>query len=157
MVEATLDGIRRLSRDLRPSVLDDLGLVQAIDALTADLARRTNTKVSLEVKGEPRRLSGDAELALFRIAQEALRNVEWHSGAANAHVVLTYCPEALVVQITDDGSGFDLRQVLGEHGKGVPLGLIGMQERAKLVGGTLEIETRPSHGTKVTAEVKSSD
>jgi signal transduction histidine kinase len=155
MVEATVDGVRRFSRDLRPSVLDDLGLVQAVDSLITDMARRTNIQTFLDVEGESRRFSGDAELAVFRIAQEALRNVEWHSGAANARVALTFSPEGLVAQVADDGSGFDLGQVMGEHGNDVPLGLVGMQERAKLVGGALEIETQPHQGTKVTVTLMS--
>ena len=149
MVEATVDEVRRFSRDLRPSILDDLGLVHAVDWLIVDIARRTTIQAHLGVEGEPRRFSVDAELAVYRIAQEALRNVERHSGAANVNVALTFSTEGLVAQVTDDGSGFDLGQVLGAHGHDVPLGLVGMQERAKLVGGVLEIESQPHQGTKV--------
>jgi signal transduction histidine kinase len=153
IIDASVDEIRRFSRDLRPSILDDLGLAQAVDWLIDDMARRTDIQTHLNVEGEPRRFSVDAELAVYRIAQEALRNVERHSGAADVHVALTFSPEGLVAQVADDGSGFDLGGVLGGQGNDVPLGLIGMQERAKLVGGTLAIEARPGEGTKVTITI----
>lgn len=157
MIETTVDEVRHFSRDLRPSMLDDLGLVHAVDWLTSDMARRTAIKARLAVEGEARRLSVDTELAAYRILQEALHNVERHSGASNVNVVLTFASEQLIARVADDGSGFDLGHVLGGHGNEVPLGLIGMQERAKLVGGSLEIETQPQKGTRVTVTLLAQD
>ena len=150
MVEACVDEVRRFSRDLRPSILDDLGLVHAVDWLIADMGRRTNIRGRLAVEGEPRRFNVATELAVFRITQEALRNVERHSGASVVRVALTFTPAGLIASVEDDGSGFDLRKVLGRRDNDVPLGLIGMQERAKLAGGSLAIVTKPREGTTIT-------
>ncbi|HLB29761.1 MAG TPA: sensor histidine kinase, partial [Dehalococcoidia bacterium] len=154
MVEAAVDDVRRFSRDLRPSMLDDLGLVHAVDWLVADMAQRTGIQARLKVEGEPWRLRAETEVAVYRIVQEALRNVEKHSGAASVDVMLSFSPDGLVAEVADDGRGFDPAQVLEGHGHGAGLGLMGMQERAQLVGATASIRSQPGQGACVTIEVQ---
>lgn len=148
LAESTLQSMRRFSRDLRPSVLDDLGLVPAIEWLTSDLARRSGTATSLEVSGEVRRLGTEAELLLFRIVQEALRNVEKHSGAPRVNVAVTFDDGEVAVTIADDGCGFRIGPVKDETYTG-GLGLLGMQERANLLGASFDIDSRPNEGTQI--------
>jgi signal transduction histidine kinase len=151
-VETTLagaiDSVRRFSRDLRPSLLDDLGLVHAIDWLIGDLAARTGIKAQIRTSGTPRRLDQSDELALFRIIQEALHNVERHSGARTVRVRMQF-GEDVRISVIDDGRGFDTRQAFDPREPAKRLGLLGMLERAKLAGARLSINGRPASGTRV--------
>ena len=128
--EDIADELRRFSRDLRPVILEDLGLVPAVKRLVSETSARSSVRGRLVVTGEPRRLSSSAELSIFRIAQEALRNVERHAGASHVTVKLGYQAHAVRVTVTDDGKGFEmplLYTTLASSGK---LGLLGMRERA---------------------------
>lgn len=142
-----IDDVRRFSRDLRPSLLDDLGLVSALEWLVSDMKARTGIEVRLVVSGQARRINPNAEVAAYRIVQEALRNVERHSGARSARVRLAFGPSNLTASVIDDGSGFDPK-IPGRGG--MSLGLLGMRERAKLAGATLEVRSRPGRGTRIT-------
>jgi signal transduction histidine kinase len=150
LAEVIVD-LRRYCRDLRPSLLDDLGLVDAIDWLVGDLRTRTHLVVDLEAAGVPHRLHSKDELLIFRIVQEALHNVERHSRATHAQVRLAYAGGALVVSVSDDGRGMDREGAgSGPGGRADPgLGLRGMQERANLLRGTLTIRSRPGEGTEL--------
>lgn len=150
--ERTLESLRRFSRDLRPAVLDDLGLVPALEWLTSDLTQRTGIRAALRVSGTPRRLPAEAEVALFRIAQEVLRNAERHSGASRVTVSAAFESGGFRLLIGDDGRGFSVppRDALAAGGT---LGLLGMQERAQLVGAALSIWSQPGRGTRVTIEL----
>ncbi len=148
-VEGVVRDVRRFCHDLRPSLLDDLGLVQAVDWCLADLERRTGIKTRLQVEGEPRRLDPDREVAVYRIVQEALRNVEKHARASLVEVSIGFGPDCLCVGVADNGCGFIPAEVMGRHTDGQGLGLLGMQERARLVGGTLDLESEPGRGTTV--------
>lgn len=150
LIESAVRDVRRFARDLRPSVLDDLGLVHAVDALVTDLSARTGIDVQFEVEGSSRRLSSDIELAAYRIVQEALRNVERHSGATRLSLMICFEPERFVAVVNDNGRGFALNQQLGASNG---LGIVGMQERAKLAGGDLEIKTDLDRGTRVHLEL----
>lgn len=145
-LQRSIDGMRRFCRALRPSVLDDLGLVAALEWLLSDLAARSSIRTSLEVEGEPARLDPELELVVFRIAQEALHNVERHAHASRAVVAMTYRPGGVRVEVTDDGCGFDPHHIRDDQ-----LGLSGMHERAKLVGARLRVTSRPG-GTRVAVE-----
>ena len=148
LVEATAGGLRELAQGLRPPSLDDLGLAAALRQLAGAFERRSGVAATLAVRGEGR-LPPEVELALFRIAQEALRNVERH--AAARHVALTLCFEAEVtLAVADDGRGFRPETAArpGERGR---LGLLGMQERAAWLGGRLDIASAPTGGTTITA------
>jgi len=133
-------------------VLDDLGLAPAIRRLTEEFTARSGTPTDLVVRGTDRRLSTDTELALFRIAQESLRNAERHADASSLQVLLNYRPEMIELTVKDDGRGFVLspREELAGATK---LGLLGMQERARVCGGKVTIRSRIGSGTTVTARI----
>ncbi len=151
---AAIDDMRRFSRALRPSLLDDLGLVHAIDWLVGDLGVRTGIDAQLHTSGEPRRLDQKDELALFRIVQEALHNVERHA-AAKAVEVRIHFGRDVSATIADDGRGFDTSEAFDDRHSSTGLGLLGMRERAKLAGAALSIKSRPSSGTRVTVTLRS--
>jgi signal transduction histidine kinase len=138
-LQRCIDGIRRFCRALRPSVLDDLGLVPALEWLLTDLADRSGIRTSLEEHGVRRlRLNPEQELVIFRVAQEALHNIERHAQASRVVVRLNCDPGRLCLELVDDGSGFDLGLV-----RQGGLGLAGMQERASLIGAAFDIASRP--------------
>ncbi len=146
VVVAALDDVRRISRNLRPSVLDDLGLVPALQSLAADMESHAGLRVQLALPEAPKRLDPRTEVVLYRIAQEALTNIVRHAGASRAELTLEIRPQGPRLEVRDDGRGFDQQQA----SRGV--GLFGMYERASLVGGTLRIESS-AKGTRVIAEV----
>jgi two-component system sensor histidine kinase DegS len=154
ILEATIDNVRRFSRDLRPALLDDLGLVSAVDWLVDDLGARTGIEAQLHTGGEPRRLRPEDELRLFRTVQEALRNAERYA-EASAIVVRIDFGEDVRVTVADDGRGFDTSKVLHDRHSSRGLGLLGMRERAKLSGASLSIESEPAAGTSVTVTLGS--
>lgn len=147
-----LTGLRRFSHDLRPPVLDDLGLLPALRELTAHLPEG-KLRVRLEVVGRPRQLSSDTELALFRIAQEALTNIRKHSGASEATVAVEFGDAVVRVSVSDNGGGFAPPERLTELAQSGKMGLIGMQERAQLLGGTLTLRSQPGRGATVIVDV----
>ena len=148
-----LQGIRRFSHDLRPVILDETGLVGALDWLIDDLKARYECDVSLEVTGTPRRLSTDTELLLFRIAQEALQNISKHSQATGVLIKLDFGHDKVQLSISDNGRGFNLVEKLGDYVYLGKLGLIGMQERARLLNGDFGIQSEPGEGTVVRVSV----
>ena len=153
LLDQTLTSLRRFSRDLRPAILDDLGLLPALEWLMSELSAETQGKVATrcEVLGEPRRLPPDVELGLFRIAQEAVRNVRKHSGATVATLILQFGPSETYLEITDNGRGFQIGRAGAS--KEIHLGLVGMEERAKLLGGTCTVQSAPGQGTTVSVSV----
>ena len=147
------DGLRRYAQGLRPPALDELGLGPAIESHVRHLTTATASPVEVQLEGVGRLESPEAELALYRIVQEALTNALRHSGARKIRVRLERCDGAVVAAVSDDGVGFDVDTVLahqdGEHG----LGLFGMRERAEYVGGRVEIDSEEGQGTTVRAAV----
>ena len=137
-LQRCIDGIRRFCRALRPSVLDDLGLVPALQWLLADLADRSGIRTTLEEHGDRLRLDPGQELVIFRVAQEALHNIEHHAHASRVVVRLAYDPGPLCLEVVDNGCGFDPTQ--DRQGR---LGLAGMQERASLIGAAFEVLSHP--------------
>lgn len=138
-----LKSVRRYARNLRPSVLDDLGLVAGIEMIVSEIDEQAETSVTLAVSGNERRCDPSVELALFRIAQEALRNVEKHANASAAQVNLVFGQEKITLEIQDNGVGFEPPRRLDENVQAGQLGLLGMAERAQLVGGTFEVSSSP--------------
>jgi signal transduction histidine kinase len=137
----------RLVHDLRPAQLDDLGLIPAIQYLK-DSSALQGLDVSLEVEGQSRRLDSIVETVLFRVVQEALNNVLRHAQARQADVLVQFCPDEIILKVTDSGIGFNPEQSLNPpHG----WGLAGMRERVDLIGGQLKIGSAPGKG--VTVEV----
>lgn len=150
MTRGTIQAVRRYSRDLRPSVLDDLGLLPALEMVVEEASSRLPAGAHLQVVGKSRRLDEPVELALFRIAQEALRNIEKHTAATSATVELDFGADDVTLRVTDDGKGFSAPKNMSDLIRSGKLGLIGMKERAELVGGTFELRSDPKGGTTVT-------
>jgi PAS domain S-box-containing protein len=148
-----LAGVRRFSQDLRPSVLDDLGLLPALDWLVSDVEEQFGMTIGMAVVGPERRFSPDVELVLFRIAQEALRNVGKHAEASRAWLTVEFGDGKTSLTVTDNGQGFEVPQRMADLANVGRLGLAGMEERARLVGGKLTLESEPGKGTTVTVEV----
>jgi signal transduction histidine kinase len=148
-----INRVRLFSQALRPSTLDYLGLLPTLEELVAAINRHDGLIAELWVDGEPRRLSSEVELTLFRIVQEALNNVIKHADAARVVTVVEMGDGNVTVTVQDDGIGFQ-PSTLAEHpATASRLGLLGMQERARLLGGTLVIDSTPGHGTKVIVNV----
>lgn len=155
----TLESVRRACQDLRPSVLDDLGLSPALDSLASSMSSRGLPCVFIE-RGEPRSYSTEVDVASYRIAQEALSNVVRHAHASKAQIELTHRPDGLSLVVTDDGDGFaahavreDLARLANTREPGSGLGLLGMRERALLIGARIAVDSAPGMGTRVSLEV----
>lgn len=148
LVSTTLQDVRRLAVELRPSALDDFGLVPAVERLAQTFSERTGIEVDVQARLDEERLPAEAETALYRIVQEALTNVAKHARAPRVSILLTKRDGAVAVVIEDNGRGFDSRQPQGGG-----LGLVGMRERIGLLDGRLTIESAEGGGTSVVAEV----
>ena len=142
-VRDSLDEVRRIARELRPEALDDLGLVNALIALSTRIGAQDGPVVRRELQGTLPALSPDVELVIYRIAQEGLTNALRHSGARSVTVSLVADAETLTLRVVDDGKGMPAHLPSGTAG------IAGMRERALLVGGRLSIESRPDEGTEV--------
>ncbi len=148
-----LDDTRRLILDLRPAVLDDLGLVSALRQYAETRLEPLGVSYTVEATQMQERLPPPVELTMFRILQEAINNCARHANARQVRICLQQDKGGIRAQVEDDGQGFDLWSVLeGRDGK-QPLGLLGMRERAALPGGQLTIDTKPGQGTRVSVSV----
>jgi len=152
-IRDVLQEVRQFSRDLRPSILDDLGLLPALEWITEELKGNYGLETSLKVVGSERRLPQEAELLLFRIVQEALSNTAKHAQASKAKVKVEFDQDKIKVTISDNGIGFQLPESLGTLPYAGKLGLVGMQERVQLLRGSLKIESELGKGTTVSVEV----
>ncbi|MBA7481804.1 hypothetical protein ES707_17281 [subsurface metagenome] len=148
-----IQGIRRLSQDLRPAALDRLGLLPALEWLASDVAEYSGIATRVNVLGTERRLLEEVELVLFRTTQEALRNVWRHSQATEAEITVEFDEKKTRITVSDNGKGFNLPRTLGDLAREGKLGLAGMQERAQLVDGTLTAQSQLGHGSSITIEV----
>ena len=152
-IKEVLQGVRRFDRDLRPPILDDLGLLSALRWLVDELKGQSGIAADITVSGNERRLSAEAELIVFRIVQEALRNVEKHAEASKLKVKVEFDQGKMKLSISDNGKGFDLGESLAELPRAGKLGLAGMEERVRLLGGTLKIQSKLGKGTTVEIEI----
>jgi signal transduction histidine kinase len=148
LVVSTLQDVRRLAVELRPTALDDFGLVSAVERLVETFREQSGLRVDLEARLGDERLPRDSETALYRVVQEALTNIIKHAQAGRVSILLQRKGNAVVAMIEDDGSGFDAGETRDDA-----LGLIGMRERVALVSGRLQIESSVGAGTTVVAEV----
>jgi two-component system sensor histidine kinase DegS len=148
-----LQGIRRFSQDLRPSIIDDLGLLPAIKWLVKQKSEDSGIDISLSIGGKEQRLLPEVELILFRIVQEALNNVSKHARASRADVRIDFDESQVTATVKDNGTGFELPQTVGDLSHSGKLGLVGMQERVSLISGSLTIKSEKEQGTLVTATV----
>jgi signal transduction histidine kinase len=144
---------RALSHALRPSVLDELGLVAAVQTMLRGMDETRGIKTDLVVLGKESRLSGELELALFRVIQEALNNVKQHSEARSVRVQIDFGAKSVKAAVSDDGKGFESPKQLGDLASAGRLGLIGMEERAGMLGGRVRLESKPNAGTSVMVEI----
>ncbi len=145
----TLDGVHKLIFDLRPTMLDHLGLVPALRWFAQSRLEPTGIRVTIQEKSVPRRLPAEVETALFRAVQEAITNIARHAAARNMHIAFHLDDEAVTVDVEDDGIGFDMVELALSPDRGRGLGLMGMQERVEVLGGEVAITTAPGYGTQV--------
>lgn len=145
--------IKSLLVNMRPPILDDLGVVPALRRLLCDFRRDSKVKAKITVKGTTRRLSASVEIALYRIIEEALANVKRHARASAVELILEYDLQNLVVRLTDNGMGFDSREVLSLTATQRNLGLLGMIDRAGLLGGSIDINSQRGKGTEIVVSV----
>lgn len=142
---------RRIIGGLRPPVLDDRGLLPALKAYASSIDHRYGISCSVDISGQPVRLSSEPEIAVYRIVQESLNNVVAHADADNVEIHVDYEDSRLRVTIQDDGIGFDATDVMASaSGK---MGLIGMRERAQSIGGRIEVQSTPGHGSRIVFDV----
>lgn len=157
LVSGAIDQVRQMALNLRPPSLDQLGLVPALRSLITTYTASTHIQVKLDAPREPVALSPERTIAVYRVAQEALTNIAKHSGARNVAMSLTHEGDMLRLTVRDDGNGFDPSPLLhrGQRGaKGGPgVGLFGMEERARLAGGTLRLQSAPGRGTLIDLQI----
>jgi signal transduction histidine kinase len=151
LAERSLNELRRVITDLRPSHLDDLGLAAALRWYAEEMQGRAPLEVAVEVMGEAREIPSVVSTALFRVAQEALTNVVRHSRASYATVVLEFTSDGVRLRVEDNGSGFDLASL--RNSARPSWGLLGMEERAHLLGGTMKVTSSPGKGTAIEVTV----
>lgn len=148
----TMQEVRQLVQYLRPAVLDNLGLVSALEWLKSDVEQYSGIPTELKIIGNQRRFSDEEELLLFRIAQEALRNVWKHAQASSAQITLEFAEMKTRLSVSDNGKGFSPPPEISSLPKSSRLGLVGMEERSRLLGGSLLIDSKPGYGATITVE-----
>ncbi len=149
MVTRTIDSIRQFSRDLRPTALEDLGLVAALQHLVNALAQNGQIDVALSIEGSPEGVSADMEVAIYRIIQEALANIRKHSQAAQVRLRTQFLADRVAVTVQDNGIGFEVPREMADLASEGHFGLMGLKERAQLFGGQATITSTPGQGTTV--------
>ncbi|HSL42821.1 MAG TPA: ATP-binding protein [Anaerolineales bacterium] len=154
LTEQTVANLRRLTRALRPIYLEDLGLVTALEMLAREMSQNSQVQVDFQKEGQERRLSHEMELALYRIAQEALNNVVKHSKATRAELRIDFDPAQIVMEIVDNGMGFDIPGSPTDFAAGGHFGLLGIRERSDLIGARLKIQSEAGQGTRLSVRLE---
>lgn len=149
LTNTTIENLRRITRALRPIYLEDLGLVAALEVLARETGQIGGPPVEFRRRGAPRRLAPQTELALYRMAQEALSNVVRHAGADQCSLEIAFEPGYVILKVADNGRGFILPDSPAEPAPQGHFGLLGLHERAELIGAKLEIQTAPGKGTTI--------
>lgn len=152
LVEKSVNIVHRFARELRPTVLDDLGLIPALHSFMKTFTKRTGIQIRFTAFAGIEQLSGAKRTVLFRVAQEALTNVAKHSAAQAVKVTLRKIPGAVRMEINDDGKAFRVQDVLAAKAN-KRLGLVGMRERLEMVGGSFDVSSLSGNGTTVRAEI----
>jgi signal transduction histidine kinase len=152
MVEKSVDIVHEFARELRPAVLDDLGLIPALHSFMKSFTEQTGVRTHLSAFAGVEELNTDGRTVFFRVAQEALANVAKHAQASRVQVSIEKLPDSICMKIKDDGKSFDAaRALLPRASK--RLGLLGMRERLEMAGGHFDIESAPGKGTTVIAHI----
>jgi signal transduction histidine kinase len=152
LVEKSVNIVHQFARELRPAVLDDLGLIPALHSFVKLFSKRTNIHVHLKAFAEVEQLNSNQRTILYRVAQEALNNVSRHAQASRVEVSILKLPDCVCMKIKDDGKSFDMERVLKAKGR-KRLGLLGMRERVEMVGGTFCVQSAPGKGTIIVVEI----
>ena len=147
LTEQTIENLRRLTRALRPIYLEDLGLVTALEMLARETGQAMGIPVEFQRQGVEIRLEPSVELALYRIVQEAFSNIARHAQAKRASLHIQFTAQAVTIEVTDDGIGFDVPKSPAEFAPGGHFGLLGLHERAELIGALLVIHSVPGQGS----------
>ncbi len=155
MLLHAIDDVRRLSRDLRPSLLDNVGLMPALRWLAESLTNQSSIKIEVKVNGTEHSLPQEFEIIMFRIAQDALNNVVRHSGATKATVTLDFVTSNFKMTVADNGCGFTVPENLADFAARGKLGLQRIEQQARLLDGTFKIASSPGKGTAITIEATS--
>jgi signal transduction histidine kinase len=145
-----------MTRALRPIYLEDLGLVTALEMLTRETSQTDSLEIGFQKSGEEQRLPREVELALYRISQEALNNILRHSKAKHVDLNITFGVHEIILDIRDDGIGFQTPKSPTDFAPSGHFGLLGMRERADLIGARLEVQSEAGKGTRLTVRVKKS-
>jgi len=152
-VNRGVEGIRRFSQDLRPPMIDELGMIPALRWLAGETEKQYKVKVEMGVLGKERRLTGDAELLIFRIVQEALRNAGRHAQPSKVRLIAEFGEGRTWVSVVDDGKGFAVPEQVGDLTHAGKLGLAGIEERVRLLGGEFSLKSEPGKGTQIDIQV----
>jgi signal transduction histidine kinase len=153
LTDQTIENLRRLTRALRPIYLEDLGLTPALEMLARDTAQAMGAPVDFHQFGVERRLTAPLELALYRMAQEALSNVSRHARATRAALHITFAPQTVILEVSDNGQGFEVPKSPAEFASAGHFGLLGLYERADLLGARFEIQSTVGQGTRLTIQL----
>jgi signal transduction histidine kinase len=154
LLKQGLQSVQTFIQNLRPSLLDDLGLIPALRSLTKNLENTGGIAADFTVLGEERRLSGDVELSVFRVVQEALNNIRKHARATEVHVSVVFSVTGIDLTVKDNGSGFTLPGDMEDLPRSGKLGLMGMKERVWLLGGKIKVNSVPGRGTALTVHIQ---
>ena len=149
LTQETIQDLRPVTYALRPLYRDDLGLVAALDMLTHEAQDTAAISVNFQRLGPEHRLPPDVELAFYRMGQEALNNIQRHAQATQATLKIEFAPEQITLTISDNGRGFEPPESPAEFAPGGHFGLLGLYERAELIGARLKIHAAPEEGARV--------
>ena len=152
-LDGVIDDVRRLSRDLSPAILEDLGLLSALKYLIEGVSKHFTVSSSFEVEDLDHLFPADAQITIYRICQECLTNISKHAGATEVSITIKENDGLISLVLEDNGAGFDLTQVVGRRDAGRGMGLATLNERARMLGGTLKIRSQPGSGTRLTCTI----
>ena len=152
-LDGVIDDVRRLSRDLSPAILEDLGLQSALKYLIDGVGKHYTVSYAFEVEDLDQLFPADAQIIIYRIFQECLTNISKHAGATEVSIAVTENDGLISLVLEDNGGGFDPSQVAGRRATGRGMGLAALDERARMLGGTLKIRSQPGSGTRLTCVI----
>jgi signal transduction histidine kinase/ligand-binding sensor domain-containing protein len=153
LIDRMIRHVRQLSLDLRPPLLDEVGLEVAVEGYMSGVSRNTGLPIAVRTEGLTGHLPPEVEITAFRLAQEAITNVVRHAGASSAEVVVRVTTGDLVVEVSDDGCGFEPAEVFARAAAGAHVGLLGLMERTRSFGGLTIVDSAPGRGTRVVASI----